>query len=76
MKFSPITSIEVTLDMKEIETIRGTQKILSEIIDKMSETSLNTAECQIYDDIYNIDKEELLEVRHTLDILKCIINIC
>lgn len=76
MKFTPVTSAEVALENEEIENIRGTQKILSEIIDKMLQTSLIIAECQAHEDIYNIEQEELLEVWRTLDLLKNITNIC
>lgn len=76
MKFSPINNVEVTLENEEMETIRKTQKILSEIIDEMLKTSLNIAECQDDEGIYNLDKEVLLDVLRILDYLQYIQNIC
>lgn len=76
MKFTPITCIEASFDNEEVETITAVQRLITTITEEMRKTSLYIAECQDYDDVYNIDFDELTALNFTLERLKYLNNIC
>lgn len=76
MTFTPITSIAVETTKEDDEMLVHVITLIASLTNKMRDTSLYNAECQDYDDIYNVDFDELNHIKFVLDKLREIRNIC
>lgn len=75
MTFTPITGIAVEATKEDKVMLANVITLITSLTDKMRETSLYIAECQYYEDIYNVDFDELNQIKFILDKLKYIQNI-
>ena len=75
MTFTPINSIAVKTTKEDNEKLDYVIALITSLTDKMRETSLYNAECQDYDDIYNVDCKNLNQIKFVLEKLKNIQNI-